>query len=75
MGAWRLVPDLFLFSKETLYEVKVSDQHLTFTVYLVVPDFDVQKKQQQQKSKGHQILDCLFRSSVIINAFIAVFVF
>ena len=28
--AWRLVPDLFLFFKKALYEVKASDPQLSF---------------------------------------------
>ena len=28
----RLVPDLFLFFKKTLYEVKSSDEHLSFNM-------------------------------------------
>ena len=31
--AGRLVPDLFLFFKKSLYETKVSDQHLSFNIF------------------------------------------
>ena len=31
--AGRLVPDLFLFFKKTLYEVKASDLELSFNIF------------------------------------------
>ena len=43
--AGRLVPDLFLFFKKALFEIKASSQHLRFNIYLVDVHSDIQQKQ------------------------------
>ena len=43
--AGRLVPDLFLFFKKALFEIKASNQHLSFNIYLVDVHSDIQQKQ------------------------------
>ena len=42
--ACRLVPDLFLFFRKALYEVKANGMQLSFNIYIYSPQLGIQYK-------------------------------
>ena len=48
-----------LFWKKAFYKIKVIDQHLSFNIVLVDPDFDMQQKEALKHSRDMLNLDFL----------------